>query len=411
LNGHPSRPAGPLPAGPRPEPALIAESGALADFCRRIERAPFVTVDTEFMRERTYWPILCVVQVAGGGMDKDPAAAAAIDALAPRLDFSPLFAILGDPRVLKVFHAARQDMEIFYHLMKKLPAPVFDTQVAAMVCGFGDSASYETLVGTLARARIDKSSRFTDWAVRPLSERQIAYALADVIHLRQVYEELSRRLAANGREGWLTEEMATLTAETTYDVDPARAWHRLKIRGSGRFLAVLREVAAWREREAQRRDLPRGRIVRDEALIEIAHHRPTTADALARTRGLGARLAEGPMGADILRAVVAGLAVPDKDCPRLPEKPELPNGLGPITDLLKVLLKLKSEDSGVAQKLLASVADLERIAAFGENADVAALHGWRREVFGMDALRLIRGEIALSAEGRRIKVFAAKSGS
>ncbi|MCC7016238.1 MAG: ribonuclease D [Rhodospirillales bacterium] len=412
MNRHPSRPGEPRPAGPQPGGAeLVAESGALADFCRRIERAPFVTVDTEFMRERTYGPILCVVQVAGGGMDDDPDSAAAIDALAPGLDLAPLFEILGDPGVLKVFHAARQDMEIFYYLMKKLPAPVFDTQVAAMVCGFGDSASYETLVGTLTRARIDKSSRFTDWSVRPLSERQITYALADVIHLRRVYEELSRRLAANGRETWLQEDMATLTAETTYDVDPSRAWLRLKARGGGRFLAVLREVAAWREREAQRRDLPRGRIVRDEALIEIAHHRPTTADALARTRGLGARLAEGPMGADLLRAIAAGLAVQDKDCPRLEEKSELPNGLGPVTDLLKVLLKLKSENSGVAQKLLASVADLERIAAFGENASVAALSGWRRDVFGADALRLIQGEIALSAQGRRIKLSAAKSES
>ena len=407
MNRHPSRPAETTAAGA--VPALINESAALAEFCRRVERAPFVTVDTEFMRERTFWPILCVVQVAGGGMDKDPAAAAAIDALAPGLDLTPLFRILGDPNILKVFHAARQDLEIFYYLMKKLPAPVFDTQVAAMVCGFGDSASYETLVGTLARARIDKSSRFTDWSVRPLSDRQIAYALADVIHLRRVYEELGRRLAASGREAWLSEEMATLTAEATYDVDPSRAWLRLKARGGGRFLAVLREVAAWREREAQRRDLPRGRIVRDEALIEIAHHRPATAEALARTRGLGARLAEGPMGAGLLQAIAAGLAVPDQDCPRLEEKPELPNGLGPVTDLLKVLLKFKSEDSGVAQKLLASSADLERIAAFGEKAEVAALHGWRREAFGADALRLIRGEIALSAEGRRIRVFANKS--
>ena len=315
MNRHPSRPAETTAAGAAP--ALINESAALAEFCRRVERAPFVTVDTEFMRERTFWPILCVVQVAGGGMDKDPAAAAAIDALAPGLDLTPLFRILGDPNILKVFHAARQDLEIFYYLMKKLPAPVFDTQVAAMVCGFGDSASYETLVGTLARARIDKSSRFTDWSVRPLSDRQIAYALADVIHLRQVYEELGRRLAASGREAWLSEEMATLTAEATYDVDPSRAWLRLKARGGGRFLAVLREVAAWREREAQRRDLPRGRIVRDEALLEIAHHRPATAEALARTRGLGARLAEGPMGAGLLQAIAAGLAVPDQDCPRL----------------------------------------------------------------------------------------------
>jgi ribonuclease D len=405
LNRRPSHPAERPKAG---APTLVADNAALADFCRRIAGAPFVTVDTEFMRERTYWPILCVVQVAGGGMDDDPAAAAAIDAQAPGLDLAPLFRILRDPGVLKVFHAARQDMEIFFYLMKALPAPVFDTQVAAMVCGFGDQASYENLVGTLAHARIDKSSRFTDWSIRPLSDRQIAYALDDVIHLRRVYEELRRRLDANGRAAWLTEEMAILTAESTYDADPARAWLRLKARGNGRFLAVLREVAAWREREAQRRDIPRGRIVRDEALIEIAHHRPTSADALARTRGLGAKLAEGAMGAGLLQAIAAGLAVPDKDCPKPEDKVDLPGGIGPIADLLKVLLKYKSEDSGVAAKLLASVSDLERIAAFGEEADVPVLHGWRREAFGEDALRLIRGEIALAAQGRRIKLFNPK---
>ena len=386
---------------------LITESSQLAAFCRRIGGAPFVTVDTEFMREKTFWPILCVLQVAGGGMDDDPQSAAAIDALAPEIDLSPLLEIFKSPDVLKVFHAARQDMEIFFRLMGRLPVPVFDTQVAAMVCGFGDSASYETLVGKLARARIDKSSRFTDWAARPLSERQIVYALDDVIHLRRVYEELHKLLAANGREKWLDEEMATLTAEATYDVDPARAWLRLKARGNGRFLAVLREVTAWREREAQKRDIPRGRIVRDEALIEIAHHRPTTVEGLARTRGLGARMAEGQMGADLLRAIAAGIAVPDKDCPRLEERPDIPNGIGPICDLLKVLLKMKAEDSGVAQKLLASSADIDLIASFGEKADVPALHGWRREVFGNDALRLVRGELGLAVQGKRLKALDA----
>ena len=404
MNRHPSHPTE-TPAAA--VPTLINQSAALADFCRRIEAAPFVTVDTEFMRERTYWPILCVVQVAGGGMDKDPAAAAAIDTLAPGLDLTPLFKILRDPDVLKVFHAARQDMEIFFYLMKALPAPIFDTQVAAMVCGFGDQASYETLVGTLAHARIDKSSRFTDWSTRPLSDRQIIYALDDVIHLRRVYEELSRKLVANDRAAWLTEEMATLTAEATYDTDPARAWLRLKTRGNGRFLAVLRELAAWREIEAQRRDLPRGRVVRDEALVEIAHHRPTTIEALARTRGLGNRVAEGSMGAGILQAITAGLAIPDQDCPKQEEKTELPSGIGPIADLLKVLLKFKSEESGVASKLLASVADLERIAAFGEKAQVPALAGWRREAFGDDALRLVRGELGLAVQGKRLKTLDA----
>ena len=378
---------------------VITDTPALAAFCRRLADAEFITVDTEFMRERTYWPRLCLVQVAG------PDEARAIDALADGIDLAPLFDLLADPEVLKVFHAARQDMEIFSILMDRLPTPLFDTQVAAMVCGFGDSVGYETLVAKLVKARVDKSSRFTDWSLRPLSPRQVDYAIGDVTHLRIAYEKLSRKLSANGHESWLGEEMAVLTDPGTYALDPVLAFRRIKARNpSPRTLALLRELAAWRERDAQRLDLPRNRVLRDEALLEIAHHAPATIDALKRTRGLGRRMAEGAAGQAILEAVRRGQAVPEADCPRPQTKPALPRGLGPVVELLKVLLKMKCEENQVAQKLVASSADVERIAAEGAAADVPALRGWRRQVFGEDALRLCGGVTALAAAGKRLKL-------
>ena len=379
--------------------SLITDTPSLAALCRRLADAPFITVDTEFLRETTYWPQLCLVQVAG------PDEAMAIDAMADGIDLAPLFELMADTGVLKVFHAARQDLEIFFHLNGRLPEPVFDTQVAAMVCGFGDSAGYETLVAKLARVRVDKSSRFTDWSLRPLRKRQIDYALSDVTHLRKVYEKLKHKLADNGREGWLAEEMATLTDRATYDPDPQQCYRRIKSRSTNpRFLAVLREVAAWREREAQRRNMPRSRVLRDEALVEIAHHTPMTAVDLARTRGLGRRLAEGPNGEALLEAIGRGANLPDEACPKPVDSVDLPRGMGPVVDLLKVLLKMKCEEHGAAQKLVASSADLMQIAALGEEADVPALRGWRRQVFGDDALRLRGGEIALSVDGRRIRL-------
>ncbi len=376
---------------------LITDTGTLAAFCRRVSGEPYLTVDTEFMREKTYWPILCVVQV---GAAKE---ATAIDALAPGIDLGPLFELLARPETVKVFHAARQDLEIFYHLTGSLPAPVFDTQVAAMVLGFGEQVGYEGLVAKTTRGVIDKSSRFTDWAHRPLSEKQIHYAISDVTHLRPVYEKLRDKLAANGRASWLDEEMAVLTADETYAMDPDKAYLRIKSRGAKpRFLAVLREVAAWRERQAQRLDIPRNRVLREESLIEVAHHLPKTTDQLARTRGLGRGLAEGKGGKALLEAVQKGLATPEDRCPRPKVKPDLPRGIGPVTDLLKVLLKMKCEESDVAPKLLASAAQVELIAAFGEDADVPALHGWRREVYGEAALKLRRGELALSVQGRKL---------
>ncbi|MBI3708662.1 MAG: ribonuclease D [Proteobacteria bacterium] len=377
---------------------LIADSAALAAFCERLSASDFVTVDTEFMRDRTYWPQLCLLQLAGV---ED---AAAVDALAPGLDLGPVLRLMDNPKILKVFHAARQDLEIFSRLMGRLPTPLFDSQVAAMVCGFGDAVSYETLAGQLAGARIDKSVRFTDWAARPLSERQITYALADVVHLRAVYVALAQRLTSSERAGWLQAEMAGLLDPATYRFDPEEAWRRLKPRGAKpRLVVILREVAAWREREAQRRDIPRNRVLRDEAVLDIAAHAPTTAAELARMRGLSKGAADGRMGQDLLAAVARGLAVPDVELPHVPRQAELPPGLGPVVELLKVLLKMKCEMHDVAQKLVAATADLERIAA-DDNAEVPALVGWRRQVFGEDALALKHGRIALALRGKRLVI-------
>jgi ribonuclease D len=378
---------------------VITDTAALARFCTRQQGAPFISVDTEFVRERTYWPILCLVQVAG------PEETAAIDALAPGIDLRPLFALMADETILKVFHAARQDVEIFFNLTGGVPAPLFDTQIAAMVCGFGDAASYETLVSKLARTTLDKSSRFTDWTQRPLTERQLRYALADVVHLRTVYEKLQERLASNGRAGWFAEEMAELHDPTHYRNEPAEAWRRFRLRGrvDRRFLAVLRALAAWREEAAQERNLPRGRILRDEAVIEIAAHVPKTIEALARTRSLPKGVAEGKLGREMLEAVRRGLADPDP--PSLPTRIETPSGIGPLVELLRVLLKERCEEYQVAQRLVASAEDLEAIAA-DDRAPVRALTGWRRAIFGEDALALKHGRLALTAAGKQIRLVA-----
>jgi ribonuclease D len=377
---------------------LITDTDTLARFCARQRGARFVAVDTEFMRERTYWPILCVVQVAGAEE------AVAIDALAQGIDLSPLLALIADPEILKVFHAARQDLEIFFQLSGQVPHPIFDTQIAAMVCGFGDSASYETLVKRLAGAPLDKASRFTDWAHRPLSDRQIEYALADVVHLRTVYERLQELLAKNGRTLWFAEEMADLIDPAIYRSEPSEAWRRFRLRGrvERRLLGVLRAVAAWREAAAQQRDLPRGRIMRDEAVLEIAAHAPKTIEGLARTRSLGRGIAEGRLGHEILEAVAQGLADPNPP-PAVSAKADAPPGIGPLIELLRVLLKQRCEDFGVAQKLGASADDLEAVAA-ADDAPVRALSGWRREVFGNDALALKHGELALTAGANRIEL-------
>lgn len=377
---------------------LIVDTNTLAAFCSRQAEAEFITVDTEFLRDTTYWPKLCLVQIGG------PEEVAAIDTLAPGIDLAPMVELLRSRKILKVFHSARQDMEIFYQMMGDLPVPIFDTQVAAMVCGFGDSVGYQTLAQKLANATIDKSSRFADWSRRPLTKRQLDYALADVDHLRPVYQKLRKKLGNNGRVGWLKEEMAVLTDPQTYALEPETAWQRLKTRSTDRrYLAVMKALAAWRETEAQRRDVPRGRVLRDEQLFDVAAHTPKTTEQLARTRGLGNDMARGRIGQAILNAVEAGLAVPEKEWPVPPPQANLPKGLAPVVELLKVLLKMKCERHNVAQRLVASSADLERIAA-DDQATVPALKGWRREIFGEDALALKYGRLALSTNGREITV-------
>jgi ribonuclease D len=380
---------------------LISDTKTLAEYCRSLAGTPWVTVDTEFMRDKTYWPKLCLIQVSG----PEPGSERAIDPLAPAMDLAPLFEIMRDPAVLKIFHAARQDLEIFYNLTGAVPAPLFDSQVAAMVCGFGDQIGYEALVKKICHGDLDKSSRFTDWSHRPLTDRQLRYALSDVTHLRDIYRHLSAHLEKTGRSHWLEEEMAVLSSEETYRSDPENAWKRVKIRGGKpRFLQIVREVAAWREREAQTRDLPRNRIIKDESLLDIAGSAPKSIEDLARIRGLGKGFAEGKLGKGLLAAVQRAMDTPKQDLPEAPRPERQPQGLGPMTDLLKVLLKRNSEEAGVASRLIASGADLERIAA-DDAADVPALTGWRRELFGEDALALKRGDIALTGGESGIDVI------
>jgi ribonuclease D len=377
---------------------LITTTDDLAAFCKPLAATEFIAVDTEFMRERTYWPKLCLAQVAG------PDDAAAIDALAEGIDLAPLDELMANAKVLKVFHAARQDLEIFYLRMNKVPQPLFDTQIAAMVCGHGEAASYESLATKLAKAKIDKSSRFTDWSRRPLSERQISYALSDVTHLRVVYEKLRRQLEKSGRLSWITEEVAVLNDPATYRADPEQAWRRLKPRGaSPRLLGTLKEVAAWRERTAQRIDIPRQRLLRDEQLLEIASHAPKTTEDLAMTRGLGRGFAEGWQGRELMEAIERARTMPDAELPTRDKPPEQLRAPSAVVDLLRTLLRLKAEQAGVAGRLVASADELDRLAA--GRRDIAALKGWRREVFGGDAVDLIEGRLALSLAGDQAKLI------
>jgi ribonuclease D len=377
----------------------ITTTDALAAFCSSQADSSYITVDTEFVRESTYYPQLCLVQVAG---ESD---AAAIDTLAEGLDLEPLFALLRKPDLLKVFHAARQDLEIFYTMMGAVPAPVFDTQVAAMVLGFGDQVGYEVLVNKILGHSLDKSSRFTDWSRRPLTDRQIDYAMADVDHLRPIYEELQGRLDENGRAHWLTEEMRILTAEDTYRNDPDVAWKRLKARGlKPRALAVLQKVAAWREREAQRRNTPRNRVVRDDTVLDIAGSMPSTADDLRRIRGLGKNIPDGRTGQEILAAVKEAVDIPREDLPKMKRREQPPPGVAPTMELLKVLLKAKCDQEGIASRLIATADDLEKL-AMDDEADVQALKGWRRELFGEDALNLKHGRLALTVGTNAVKIM------
>lgn len=373
---------------------LMTDTGALTALCERLAAEPYITIDTEFMRENTFWPQLCLVQLAG------ETEAAAIDPLAPGIDLRPLFKLLSAP-VLKVFHAARQDIEIFHHLTGDVPAPLFDTQVAAMVCGFGESVGYETLIRELTGAQIDKSSRFTDWGRRPLTDKQIAYALSDVTHLREAYEKLAARLDESGRRDWVGEEMAVLAAPETYESHPELAWKRIKLRHmKPRQIAILQAAAAWRERQAQSRDIPRNRIVRDDTLLQLAAHPPDSVEDLKRMRGFPGNLAGGNAGRALLEGVAEALALPESDLPaQMKRKPSAPPAAK--MDLLRVLLKDAAESHDVAAKLIASAADLEALAR-GTRAGIPALSGWRREVFGNAALDLLEGRLALTVKGNRL---------
>ncbi len=375
--------------------SLITTSEDLAAVCARLARHPFVTVDTEFLRETTFWPKLCVIQLAS---DDE---AVAVDALAEGLDMSPVYELMANEAIVKVFHAARQDIEIVWNLAKMIPAPLFDTQVAAMVCGFGDQVSYGELVQAVCKIPVDKSSRFTDWSRRPLSEAQITYALADVTHLRDVYRSLRAKLEKTDRTSWLADEMQTLTSASTYEQHPDNAWERLRNRArKPRDLAVLMEIAAWREREAQSRDVPRSRILKDDIMIEIALAAPRTADLLGQLRSFPRGMERSRSGADILAAVERGLARDPKTLPRI-ERERRGNGGGATVELLKVLLRQVSERHGVAAKMIATVDDLEAIAS-DDRAKVAAMAGWRRELFGSKALELKHGRLALTVEEGKV---------
>jgi len=375
---------------------LVTRTEDLAAACERLSGHPYVTVDTEFLRETTFWPKLCVVQMAG------PDEAVVIDALAEGLDLAPFFSLMNNEKIVKVFHAARQDVEICWHRAKTIPHPIFDTQVAAMVLGHGDSVSYDQLVQRLTGDQIDKTLRFTDWSRRPLSQAQFDYAVSDVTHLRDVYLKLRADLEQGNRTEWVQEEMSVLTSPTTYSAEPERAWERLKSRvRRPKELAVLMEVAAWREREAQSRDVPRQRVLKDDALTEVAQQQPKSVEELGRLRALPKGYERSRAGEQIIGAVQAGLGRDLKTLPKIVRDKPLSNGASATVELLKVLLRMTSERHGVAAKVIATVDDLERIAV-DENADVPALKGWRREMFGNEALKLRRGDVALAIEGGRV---------
>ena len=374
---------------------LITTTDELAAVCSRMARHPFVTVDTEFLRETTYYPLLCVAQMAS------PEEAVVIDALATGIDLAPFFALMATESVTKVFHAARQDIEIVWNMAQTIPHPIVDTQVAAMVLGYGDSISYDQLVQRITGDTLDKSHRFTDWTRRPLSDAQVSYALSDVTHLRDVYLALAADLEKRGRSSWVEAEMDILTSPETYRADPERAWERLKSRvRKPKELAVLIEVAAWREREAQTRDVPRGRVIKDEVIGDIAVQAPTTLERLGHLRSLPKGFERSRWGEQIIDAVKRGLDRDPKTLPRLERFRPAPNGAATV-ELLKVLLRMTAERHGVAAKVIATVDDLDRIAADDE-ADIPALKGWRRELFGEKALALKHGRLALAVDKGRV---------
>ena len=379
---------------------LIDRNDELAEVCARLASAPFVAVDTEFMREQTFWPRLCLIQIASDGTE------ALIDSMAPGLDLAPFFELMVNERVLKVFHSARQDIEIVHHLAGVIPHPIFDTQVAAMVCGFGEAVSYSMLVKRLLNRNLDKTSRFTDWSRRPLSDRQLIYALGDVTYLRDLYPKLRAQLDKSERASWLTEEMGVLTDPATYELHPEKAWRRLKMRiKTPKALAVLMELAAWREREAQSQDVPRARILKDEALYDIASQAPRTAEDLGSLRTLHNGFARSVRGRAVLEAVGKGLERDPNTIPPIERGEPMPPEAQAVVDLLRVLLKSTAGRHGVAPKLIATGDELEEIARSDET-DLPVLRGWRKKLFGDDALALKRGELALAIKKGEVAVIA-----
>ncbi len=378
---------------------IITDTESLKAACRRLSQHEFVTVDTEFLRESTFWPILCLIQLAG------PDEEMIIDAVAEGLDLKPFFQLMADESTIKVFHSARQDIEIVHNLGNLVPHPVFDTQVAAMVCGYGDSIAYDQLVKRISGAHIDKTSRFTDWSRRPLSQKQLDYALADVTHLRDVYRSLNDDLKKSGRAHWLEEEMDVLTNVNTYDVPVEDAWKRLKMRVRKPLdFTIMRAVARWREVEARKRNIPRGRVIKDDAIYEIAIQKPKDAAALGRLRAVPRGFERSRHAASLLSVVAKAMATPDDSHWPVPRPSRSPEGSGAATEMLKVLLKLTVEQHGVAAKVIATVDDLEKIAA-NDDADVVALKGWRRDMFGENALKLKNGKLALGFKDRKITLI------
>ncbi|ESR23515.1 ribonuclease D [Lutibaculum baratangense] len=376
----------------------ITTTDDLKNACAGLKGQPYITVDTEFMRESTYWPKLCLVQMAGPEGD-----AILVDAMAD-IDLQPFFDLMADETIVKVFHAARQDVEIVHHMAGLIPHPLFDTQVAASVCGYGESIGYEALVRQIADGAIDKSHRFTDWSRRPLSEAQLAYAAADVTFLRPVYEALAEKVEKLGRSEWIAEEMAILTSPATYRTEPEDAWKRLKMKvKKPRDLAILMELAEWREREAQTRDVPRSRVLKDDALYEVAAHAPDSEQALGRLRGVPNGYERSASGREIVAIVKRVKARPAEELPRVPRSDGARRAAGPVADLLKVLLKHVADRNRVASRLIANSEEVEALAADDE-ADVPALSGWRRELFGEKALALKHGRLALAVQGESLRV-------
>jgi ribonuclease D len=380
---------------------IILTTAQLEDAVAALSANDFVAIDTEFIRETTFWPELCLIQMA------TPDYSCVVDPLSGDIDLGPFFRLMANTAVTKVFHAARQDLEIVHKLGGLIPAPLFDSQVAAMVCGFGDSISYDQLVFKMTGVQLDKTSRFTDWRQRPLTEMQLAYALADVTHLSTVYPMLKEKLETAGRSEWVKEEMATLSSVETYEMQPEDAWRRLKMRVRKPIeLIILQQVAAWREREARERNVPRSRVIKDDTIYEIAQQQPKDQMSLGRLRTVPNGWERSGAGQELLKVITAALETPKDQMPKLPKHVSAPEGTGAATEMLRVLLKLVTEEQGVAAKVVANADDLDQIAAKGEQAEVAALVGWRRELFGDTALRLIRGEVALKFENKRIVAVA-----